>query len=459
MLRFSLPICMIGTLMALTANSELGLWMARPALLIYLITQWPRQGLLAKGLQTVAVLLSLLVAVFHSDPLPILLDAWDRFCFFATFVSALGLLRVSAMRSRLIRDAGQVLIRQRPTWRYPTLSLGSALFGMIVNIGVLNLFGAMIQRSNSLKAAGGDRAIQAVRERRMIMAMLRGFSLAPLVSPLGVTLAVILSSMPQLSWSRLAPVAFPTAAIVFALGWALDWWLRPRHLTAPVVTRPSPEPLFRFIALALGITVLVFVVSVGLDVRLPVAVLIACPLSAVGWMAVQRRRLGGGTGVVRAVTLLGRHSRLIFGASRNEIAVLGGSAFLGGLLIPLVDQAWLGDLLIATGLHGAPAAVAAMLVVLLLAQVGLNPIVSVTLIAGLFADTHVIGLEPQVLAVALMSAWSLAMISSPFTAAMMVLAQLTGRSPYTLAWRWDGLFFLLLLPLISAWLFLVDAFY
>jgi len=103
--------------------------------------------------------------------------------------------------------------------------------------------------------------------------------------------------------------------------------------------------------------------------------------------------------------------------------------------------------------------VAAMLIVLLLAQVGLNPIVSVTLIAGLFADTHVIGLEPQVLAVALMSAWSLAMISSPFTAAMMVLAQLTGRSPYTLAWRWDGLFFLLLLPLISGWLFVVDAFY
>ena len=139
MLRFSLPICMIGTLMALTANSELGLWMARPALLIYLITQWPRQGLLAKGLQTVAVLLSLLVAVFHSDPLPILLDAWDRFCFFATFVSALGLLRVSAMRSRLIRDAGQVLIRQRPTWRYPTLSLGSALFGMIVNLSLIHI--------------------------------------------------------------------------------------------------------------------------------------------------------------------------------------------------------------------------------------------------------------------------------------------------------------------------------
>ena len=58
MLRFSLPICMIGTLMALTADSEFGLWIARPALLVYLITQWPRQGYLARGLQLVALTLA-----------------------------------------------------------------------------------------------------------------------------------------------------------------------------------------------------------------------------------------------------------------------------------------------------------------------------------------------------------------------------------------------------------------
>ena len=78
MLRFSLPVCMIGTLLALTANSglqDIGLWMARPALLLYLIVQWPRQGLLAKGLQLVALTLAASVAVFHADPLPILLDA------------------------------------------------------------------------------------------------------------------------------------------------------------------------------------------------------------------------------------------------------------------------------------------------------------------------------------------------------------------------------------------------
>ncbi len=455
-LDYTLPVCMFGTLLALTANSEFGQWMARPALLLYLLAQWPRQERLARGLQLVAVTGTVLVAVLHSDPLRIILDALDRFCFFATFVSSLGLLRVSAMRSLLVRQAGQVLIRQQPTWRYPTLSLGAALFGLIINIGVLNLFGAMVQRSNSLKAAGGDLKVQQVRERRMMLSLLRGFALAPLVSPLGISLAVILSSMPSLRWSTVAPVAFPTAALVFVIGWALDWLTRPRHLNAP---RPQPAaltPLLGFAALAGAITVLVFAISYFGGVRLPVAVLIACPLSAFTWLALQRRRLGGGTGVRRAAALMYRHSRLIFGANRNEVAVLGGSAFIGSLIIPLVDRAALASALLDTGLYGASAAAVALLVVLTLAQLGLNPIVSVTLIAGLFSDTHVIGLEPVVLAVALLSAWSLAMISSPFTAAMMVISQLIQRSPYTVAWRWDGLFFMVLLPVIVGWLFVLN---
>ena len=84
----------------------------------------------------------------------------------------------------------------------------------------------------------------------------------------------------------------------------------------------------------------------------------------------------------RALTLLGRHSRLIFGASRGEIAVLGGSACLGVLLTPLTDVDALHVLLIATHLHGAAMAIAAMLLVVALAQLVLNPIVS-TLLATL----------------------------------------------------------------------------
>ena len=102
-------------------------------------------------------------------------------------------------------------------------------------------------------------------------------------------------------------------------------------------------------------------------------------------MACQRRRLGGGTGLPRALTLLGRHQTDIRGKP-GEIAVLGGSACLGVLLTPLIDVDALHALLIATHLHGAAMAIAAMLLVVALAQLGLNPIVSVTLLATLLGD-------------------------------------------------------------------------
>ncbi len=452
LLNATLPLCMLGTLLFLVFDLETGAWLARVALLIYLLVQWPRQARMAKGILLVTLLLAGVVVWRLPEPVSVLLQALDRLCFFATFVSSLGLLRVSAMRSRLVREAGNTLIRQKPALRYPTLSLGTALFGLIINIGVLNLFGAMVQRSNTLKAAGGHSDIQLAREQRMMLSILRGFALAPLVSPLGVTMAVILANMPSLTWATLAPVALPTAALFFLLGWWLDWRLRPQHLASkvPATRAPSLRPLWHFSLLALAITLSVFAVAGLGELRLPVAVLVACPAAAIIWMACQRRRLGGGTGLPRALTLLGRHSRLIFGASRGEIAVLGGSACLGVLLTPLIDVDALHALLIATHLHGAAMAIAAMLLVVALAQLGLNPIVSVTLLATLLGDGSLA--DPRLLAVGMMCAWSLSMISSPFTASMLVLSQLIRRSPYQIAWRWNGVFFVLVVPMLALWI-------
>jgi len=447
---------MAGTLLSVIAGGELGLWIARPALLLYLAVQWRRQRGMASGLLLVGLVTALAVLFLHDDPLPLLVHALDRFCFFATFVSALGLLRIPAMRSPLVRQAGQVLIRQKPAWRYPTLFLGSAIFGMIVNIGVLNMFGAMVQRSNSLRAAGGNPTLQKVRERRMIIAILRGYGMVPLVSPLSITLAVILSSMPQLNWMDIVPLVFPTAAIVFLIGWSLDWLTRPRNLQAPARESASNMPLLYFCLLAAAVTLAVFAVHLIFDLRLPLAVLVACPISAFTWLAMQRRRLHGGTGSRRAVVMIGRHARLIFGSYRGEVAVLGGSAFFGALLTPLIDSHALASALLAVGLHGFAAAMLFAAVIIVLSQLGLNPIVSVTLIASLFPDTHAIGLEPAVLATTFMTAWAISMLVSPFTASMMILAELVGRSPYAIAWLWNGSLFAILVPVMAAWLWLIE---
>ncbi|MEJ0068406.1 MAG: hypothetical protein WDO24_06400 [Pseudomonadota bacterium] len=53
----------------------------------------------------------------------------------------------------------------------------------VLNLGAVALLGSMVQQSNTLAAAGGDAAVQAIRHRRMATAMLRGFARAPYGRP------------------------------------------------------------------------------------------------------------------------------------------------------------------------------------------------------------------------------------------------------------------------------------
>src|SRR5699024_11888722 len=75
-----------------------------------------------------------------------------------------------------------------------TLSLHDAL-----PICALNLFGSMIQKGNNTGTAG----LRAAREKRMMLALLRGFALTPVVSPLSIATVVVLAKMPSLVWSDL----------------------------------------------------------------------------------------------------------------------------------------------------------------------------------------------------------------------------------------------------------------
>lgn len=457
----TLPACMVGTLLAVVYGLELGLWIARPAIALYLLQHWPQLPGMGRLLLSATVATALGLLLMHSDPWPIVLAGWDSLSFFATFITSLGLLRVAAVSSPLVRAAGYTLVRQKPSQRYPTLSLGTALFGMIINVGVLSLFTTMVSRSNTLQSANGSAAVQEARERRMALAILRGFALAPIISPLSVTLAIILSALPQLTWTGILPITLPMAVLFFFLGWAADWWQRPKHLAAQVssslpATAPPLTPLYRFSGLVGLITLSVFAVAVVLHVPLPTAVLIACPLCAFIWLAVQRKRLNGGLGVKRASSHVLRNAYYIFASSRNEVALLGASAALGTLLTPLINEQALAVLLQQWGVQGVTFAVLAMGTVVLFAQIGVNPIVSATLVASLFPDTSLIHLHPGVLALALMCAWSLSMITSPFTASLTLVSEQIHRSSYQVGWRWNAVFFFLLLPVIIAWLHLAQ---
>ncbi|WP_243470305.1 hypothetical protein [Vreelandella lionensis] len=318
------------------------------------------------------------------------------------------MLRLPAYRSRLVRRCGQSMLLQPPSRRYPILSLGSALFGIILNIGVLNLFAAMIEKSNTLSAAQGRAWVREARQRRMMLALLRGFSLAPLISPMGIGGAVVISSLPQVTWPQLAPYILGAAALIFMAGWAGDYFTGPPPPANKTYVTPSLRPLAQFSVLLIGIVALVFSIAWLLDLRLPIAALLGAPTGALLWLAWQRRRLGYG-GLPAAITAVHRQLPWLLSPSANEIVVLGAAGYLGHVCVGLVDTQQLAPLLAVLDPLGTLNAVLAMLMVVGLAQIGVNPIVTVTLLVGLLPTLGIDGLTPELIGASLMVGWALAL--------------------------------------------------
>lgn len=420
------------------------------ALLLYLMTLKGQLTRMAKGLLCAAGVLTLLALWRSPTPGQLLFEASGRFAFFATFIVALSMLRLPAYRSRLVRRCGQSMLLQPPSRRYPILSLGSALFGIILNIGVLNLFAAMIEKSNTLSAAQGRAWVREARQRRMMLALLRGFSLAPLISPMGIGVAVVLSSLPQVTWPQLAPYILGAAALIFMAGWAVDYFTGPHPPANKTYVTPSLRPLAQFSVLLIGIVALVFSIAWLLELRLPIAALLGAPTGALLWLAWQRRRLGFG-GLPAAITAVHRQLPWLLSPSANEIVVLGAAGYLGHVCVGLVDTQQLAPLLAVLDLLGTLNAVLAMLMVVGLAQIGVNPIVTVTLLVGLLPTLGIEGLTPELIGASLMVGWALALMSSPMTASMLILSRFTNVPATRIGYRWNGRFLIAVIPLLALW--------
>ncbi|TDA95386.1 hypothetical protein [Halomonas marinisediminis] len=426
------------SVVAVVTDTPWATWLAIPLLLGYLMLGWERFTITARLLVMVSGGMSLLAIGRLADPWPALLEAAGSFVFLAAFMTALAMLRLPAYRSRLIRRCGQALLNQPPTWRYPMLSIGATLFGIVLNFGVLNLFMSMIDKANTLSAAYGQAWLRDVRRRRMLLATLRGFTLAPLISPLGIGVAVVLGNLPSLTWGQLFPYVLVSATALFLLGWACDQATGPRPMSqAAAVERPSLMPLAAFSLLLLALVLLVLTLAAWLSLRLPEAVLMGVPLGAWLWLVVQCRRLGqAGTGP--AMTLMARRLPDMLGGIGNEVVALGSGAYLGYLSVALLHPAQLEDvttLLVMLG-NWLPALVVLLIVVL--AHIGLNPIISVTFLTGMVAEVGLDGVSLPLLAAAMLVGWSLTMSSSPITAAMMITSRFAGMRAWQIGWRWNG---------------------
>ena len=425
------------------------------AILVFLVLEFPRQRRYAKILFLALTAIGMVGVVTSPEPIPLFLAAWRRGAAYGAFFLALSSLRDAAETSKLVRRCGQHLVAQPPGRRYAALTGGGHLFGIILSYGAIELLGAMVMRANTLQAAGGSEAIRALRTRRMLMAIYRGFAVMNCWSPLNLMTAVVSTAVPSAPMRMLLPVAFLVSIGMAAIGWLEDRLSAARQATSggnrPQTTESWSIHL-RIAALVGMVMLLAELGSIVIGVTLVAAVTLIVPLVGLAWALIQARRfIVTANPIPRAAAILRRRASNFFHRIpnfRSEATVLAGSGFMGVAVGGALPAAGLAPFIA----HLPPIAVPLLVPVILIAtgQIGLNPVAVIALLGAAMPDPAAFGISPAVLAFACMLGWGLGVSMTPMSASAITTARWAGVSPWTVATAWNAAF--TMSALVFAWL-------
>ena len=405
--------------------------LAALGLIAYLVaatpfTRWSRKAFVAIGL-----VLAGLVIAFLDDWPAVLEKALAQGAFIATFFIALASLRNPASASPSIERCGQYLASQPPGKRYMALTIGGHMFALILNYGAITLLGGLTE---AIAGKEKNEEIREIRNRRMLLAVQRGLCASLCWSPLAFATAITTSVIAGSSWSGTAPYAIFFAVIFIVIGWALDTIYKPK-LSGPAPERKKPIGSFRDLTPLIMLLLFLFA-GVGIleyltGLRIIAVVMLFVPLISIGWIAYES---GNRTETTR------RLQRLAFvelPSYRSEIVLLVMAGIIGALGAALIEPLAAGRSLDLSGVPIWLVLVAPVWIIPVLGQLGMNPILSVSMLAPLLPSADVLGIPPNLLVAAITAGWALAGATSPFTATTLLVGRLGHTSALKVGLVWN----------------------
>lgn len=466
MIRLS-PLCILVSMLSVIgyeffSKTNILVFIAGVSLVLFLFLQ--RQYINKVGkLLIVLALLSSVLLIWIADPLFTLQKAVSRAAFFAAFLTALAFIRLAAQRSYIVQRCGQLVVNQPPAKRYGIISAASYLFGNVLNFGVIHLLGTMMERGNTLEAAGGIQKVQDTRRKRMSLALLRGFALLPLASPFSIALTLMLANMPQLQWGPLILMGTVAAVILFVIGWLMDHLQNPPPAVtnSSALTANSSTPvntswkhLYPFLAIILGVFLLSVSIEYFAEVSLSVAIIAVFPATGLIWFLTEQHYQNKDN----AFKLLSHDFPYVINELRSEVAIISSACFFGVIMTDVIPQETIMGLLETWALSEVMLALLLCFIVASVAQFGISPFISATFLASSLAPLLAGKYSPEMLALGVMSGWTLAISASPVSISTLIMSAVNGQDPQTIAHRWNGIYSLISLAVMSLWIVILPYF-
>lgn len=366
-----------------------------------------------------------------------LLKAASDAAFYAAFLGSLGMMQCLVSRFEVLRRIHDVLLGGRAFWLYPKYAVVSCGIASVLSFGMMNLLCGTLSDTLRERGITGHSRLQWLRS--VLISALRGFALVPLVAPTSVAVAILTRELPQLSWVALLPFGAAAAVLLIGVGWVLEQRRFRAISTERVVLErwPTGTPVL------LGLVLVVFSVMAALvaatELKVSVAAMLTVP-------AVTLLYIGWQEGSLKAVAI---ESSAQISGMNNEMAIFSASAILGVALSGLIPPDALSGLVASAGGTLVLAAMG-LLLMPLLSAIGIIPITVLSIQAGLLPQLVAEGMDPMLISVALVIGFSLAMMLSPFGPSVMLLSRFGQVSKWVVAFRWNGVFVLVAVPMLLA---------
>ena len=398
------------------------------------------------------------VHAYFTDPeaMAHLSEGLDRAAFLAALFAAMGFLEEAARRAPAVRATLAWIMAQTEKRRLAAAHGAGHLFGMVLSYGALSVVGGLMSDDLRHRLADDKITGQQMHSRRsgLLRQMQIGFATTNAWAPFAVSMVVVLSMVPEISWPGLLPYGIAIIAIGAALsligahveveaegaaGRATGaGTARADHAASASAGPVLPVGPGRGIATVVGIVAGLFlaalVVSKTLGVPIIYCVVIVAPPISVLWLLHQYRGRTIWPVLATARRVLD-HARRRFPKHANVAIMLGSAGFIGSVVdfrITPEESQWFVD-----AVAGATWLLPVFLVwcFLGLCALGANGTLSGSLLAGAVADLHIHGVEPVALGVALTGIWGFGALVSPISASNIIVAQIEAKSPLALRRR------------------------
>ncbi len=398
-------------------------------LAVFLTLEISRAPAIQRNMGVALAAAGVLAAAIGGDMVRALIDGLDRAQIFVVMFFAVTWLRDPAITSPALRALRDAVTHQPAGRRYPILWLSVHCLGSVLNLAAMSLLSGMVSEQ-------ADRRLR----RRLSMALMSGFTAASSWGPFYVSVAVILTAVPGVRWVEVAPLGLAMSAAILAVGWGYDRIaLRqpPRpgsgSAAAPSRQRFGGGTAGRIAGILVSLIVLVMGIHEIAGLPIPIALGVVCPPFAVVWAMLQAdvgQRWAGG-----AVPL----ARRIFAGLpdlRNEAIAFVAASILGVGVAKILPPETISAFLQGYDITGDAVIVALIFGMVVASAAGFHPVI-LAILVGEVLPPEVIGMPPEILALAMLGIWGTSTMVSPFSATTLFMGRVVGVPSHVIAWRWN----------------------